>query len=170
MQKSRVNVAFRKVFDRKPDFEKRSDLITATALTWTLGCMDVNFSNDELFFDIEYGYLFSKQLKINIDEKQNLSHEHFSQEDLDKIQIVRDSLAPYKSETLKMQVLQASACYSCLRTIAGEYSVKNEFNILCPRYDQIKKQAFLNYNYIQKAYKNLEDQQTSSTNQELNKQ
>lgn len=149
MKKNRIVTAYRKVFDKKPTLSTRTDNTTSMALCWLLGTMGVNLTTDDPSFHIEYGYVFSPDLKQNIDNNVNQSHEFFSSEDLSKINIIRNSLEQYKQDSLKQQVLQATACFSFLRHLASEQVVVNELSVICPHYHALVKQAKITYNEIQ---------------------
>lgn len=148
-QKNRLTSAYFKIFNKKPNFNITTDFATSMSLTWLLGCMGVDTSTNNPSFHIEYGYVFSDELKQNFEQNTNLSIKQFSAEDLKKIDIIKDSLSQYKQQSLKEQVLQATACFSFLRHLASEQVVVNELSVICPHYHALVKQAKITYNEIQ---------------------
>lgn len=154
MQKNRLQTAFRKVFDSKLNLNNEIDLRSAMALSWILEGMGVELTTNENPFCIEFGYVFSIDLAKNLKNNTNLKYELFSNEELEKINIIKESLSQYKLESLKHQVLQATACFSFLRTLACERIVDQEFKNLCPHYQALVKQAKITYNEIQNQQEN----------------
>ena len=151
---SRIDSAFKKVYKRLPNYQNSRDINLATALTWTLGSMQVNLTKNDPDFHLEYGYLFSEDLKDSLKNDKNMIYTNFSELDLKKLNIIIDNLSKYDTMSFKEEIMQASACINALRRIGGEREVRDAFDTICPGYT---KCYFVAENFFYNTYREYEN-------------
>ena len=163
MKRPRIYTVFRQLFNRPAIVCKTRDIETLVSLTWFLASLGIKTTSSNPVFNIELGYLSSQELEANLRSFVNLSYKKFTEEDLKRLQILKEILNQFKNPTQKEDIIQGTATYSALRQIASDLIAKEEFIRLCPKFKNVETITYETYNNLNlklnRLNKNLLNQQ-----------